>query len=143
MNATDTGTFDNTATAEGVNQEQLEAARKELFAQNGISEEDVGSWREVHGDIGWVSFMDPSVDYPVVFIFRILKRREWKLLQPTLNGKPPAEHDEIFASTVTLFPTEALDPTYWDERPAFFPETITQIAMNTAGAQPSTPPMRI
>ena len=124
---------------------EREQARIQLFEKNGITEEEVSKWKKAYGNIGWVSFVFPGIDYAVVFVYRSLTRKDWKeTLRPKLQQF--ADEDlgkEIFCSYMLLHPKEAKEPEFWETGPAFIPETLETIIMDVSGSQPLTAPSRV
>jgi hypothetical protein len=128
-------------------EKDLDEARDELFAKNNITPEMVAEWKSQHGDVGWTSFIIPEFEYAIIFVYRVIRRNEWKR---NIKGhfsqqkvQDPDDQNEYIASYGTLWPMNAQDPLFWEGEPALMPDTLASLIMDVSGGDTLTPPMRL
>jgi len=126
---------------------ELDNARDELFAQNNITPEMVQQWKDQHGDVGWTSFIVPEFEHAIIFVYRVIRRNEWKrnikghFSQHKLTD--PDDQNEYIASYGTLWPIHAQQSNFWETEPALLPDTLSSLIMDVSGGDTLTPPMRL
>jgi|10_taG_2_1085330.scaffolds.fasta_scaffold224229_2 hypothetical protein len=126
---------------------EMDDARDELFAQNQITPEMVAAWKEQYADVGWTSFIVPGIEHGVIFVYRVIRRNEWKR---NIKGHfsqakvvDPDDQNEYIASYGTLHPQAAHDPLFWADEPALMPDTLSSLIMDVSGGDTLTPAMRL
>jgi len=126
---------------------EMNDARDALFQENYITPEMVAEWKKQHGDIGWTSFIVPEFEHAIVFIYRVIRRNEWKR---NIKGHfsqhkvvDPDDQNEYIASFGVLWPEPAHDPRFWETEPALMPDTLASLIMDVSGGDTLTPPMRL
>ena len=126
---------------------ELDEARDALFAQNEITPDMISEWKNVNGDVGWTSFIIPEFEHAVVFVYKVIRRGEWKRhIKGHFSQNKVIDSDEqneYIASYGTLFPTGAQNPNFWEGEPALLPDTLASLIMDVSGGDTLTPPMRL
>lgn len=123
-----------------------EALRQEIFKLNGITDEMIAAFKVKYGEIGWTTFSLSTCPFPVVFIYRPIRRDEWRNeVKPFMvqDGVTEDDADEYVSSFCTVFPKEAGNISFWIDKGALIPKTLSNIIMEISGAQPVTAPMKL
>ena len=131
---------------EEITPEKEQALVDELFAQNGLSSAMIATFKKQYGEIGWVSFNMNSSPVPVVFVFRAIRRDEWRNeVKPFMMREDVTQDDadEYVASYGTIYPIEARDVRYWGDKGGLIPTTLSGYIMEVSGAQPVTTPLKL
>ena len=131
-----------------LNEEEVQDAqiREELFKLNGLTEEAVEHYREQFGQLGWVSFNMPNSPHPVIFIFRGIRRDEYRNeVKPFMleGGVTQDDVDEYVSSYGVVHPAEARDMSYWANKGGLVPASLANYIMDMSGAQPASAPMKL